>query len=330
MTAEVRHRAALRAYSTVSVGAALATIALLAGPICALDTAVDQRRVPARLPDAHAAASHHSTRVETLWIFDADFEDLVGDNAGWLSEDRSGTLAIPNYWHKDTIRIDGFAHLGDSTWWCGKYDPCWRQPRGYGNDWYQILERSFPEVEAFTDPGDPLVLRFDQRIAIENDYDYGYVDIRSPATADTWYTLMAVDNPGFAGTPGMSQDWDSTNPVMGGHLELDLTAYSGHTFDLRFRFESDGAYSSQDQFDNPPHHSVLDGAWQLDNIKLVAWMPDSVLVFLDDCESPGDNGWVHDGIPAHGQTGVTFWRGLYGTDIWTNRPFSCDEQSGWM
>jgi hypothetical protein len=83
---------------------------------------------------------------ETLWIFDADFEDLTGDNAGWTSYDRSGTLAVENYWHKDTIRINGFTHLGDSTWWCGKYDPCWRQPRGYGNDWMQLLWRSFPEV----------------------------------------------------------------------------------------------------------------------------------------------------------------------------------------
>ncbi|MCK4512038.1 hypothetical protein KAW64_09875, partial [bacterium] len=99
--------------------------------------------------------------------------------------------------------------------------------------------------------------------------------------------------------------------------------------DVRFRFESDGAYSSQDQWDNPPFHSVLDGAWQIDNITLRGGSPLNV-IFFDDCESPGDNGWVHDGIPAHGQAGVTFWRGLYGTDLWTNRPFSCDEQSGWM
>jgi len=290
----------------------------------------DLRRSAVSLPEHQRILSNASARMEILWIFDADFEDLTGDNAGWISEDRSGTLAIENYWHKDTIRINGFTHLGDSTWWCGKYDPCWRQPRGYGNDWYQILERSFPEVPALTSPGDSLVLSFDQRIAMENDYDYGYVDVRSSATNDTWYTVISVDNPGFAGTPGLSQDWDSVNPVMGGHLEVDLSDYSGQSLGLRFRFESDGAYSSQDSWDNPPHHSVLDGAWQLDNIKLVSWQPDSVLVFLDDCESPGDNGWVHDGTPARGQAGVTFWRGLYDTDIWTNRPFTCDEQSGWM
>ena len=279
-------------------------------------------------PPPPTGAAH--ARLETLWIFDADFEDLLGDNAGWTSYDRSGTLAVENHWHKDTIRINGFEHLGDSTWWCGTYDPCWRQPRGYGNDWSDLLVREFPEVAAATSPGDPLELRFDQRVAMENAYDYGYVDIRSPVTGNEWHTLVVFDNPGFMGTPGISQDWDSENPECPGHVELDLTDYSGYAFDLRFRFESDGAYSSQDQRDNPPWHSVLDGAWQLDNIKLVAWTPDSVLVFLDDCESPGDNGWVHDGVPAHGQTGVTFWRGLYGTDIWTNRPYTCDEQSGWM
>ena len=305
---------------------AFAVPALAAPRANAQDPAERCVAIPPPIPERSATAS---ARHETLWIFDADFEDLAGDNAGWTSEDRSGTLAIPNYWHKDTIRINGFEWLGDSTWWCGKYDPCWRQPRGYGNDWYQVLSREFPEVAVCTDPGDALELRFDQRIAMENDYDYGYVDIRSPATSDTWYTLMAVDNPGFTGTPGMSQDWDSTNPLMGGHQDVDLSNYSGQAFDLRFRFESDGAYSSQDQWDSP-YHPVQDGAWQLDNIKLIAWLPDSVLVFLDDCESPGDNGWVHDGIPAQGQAGVTFWRGLYGTDLWTNRPFSCDEQSGWM
>jgi len=310
----------------------LAAAALLAQPCVCLSHAAfpfDQPRHEATPLGEPGATRSRDSYSDTLWIFDADFEDLLGDNAGWIAEDRSGTLAIPNYWHKDTIRIDGFEWLGDSTWWCGKYDPCWRQPRGYGNDWLQILEREFPEVALHTDPGDTLILKYDQRIAMENDYDYGYTDV-SVDGGETWTTVFTIDNPGFAGTPGFSQDWDSVNPVGPGHISIDLSDYAGQDIHIRFRFESDMAYSSQDQYDNPPWHSVLDGAWQLDNIKLVAWTPDSVLVFLDDCESPGDNGWVHDGIPAHGQAGVTFWRGLYGTDIWTNRPYSCGEQEGWM
>ena len=315
---------------TFAVAIPLAVVAA-AGIACATDVPSGDGlpRAAIASPECHQALSHSSARTETLWIFDADFEDLLGDNAGWISEDRSGTLAIPNYWHKDTIRINGFAHLGDSTWWCGKYDPCWRQPRGYGNNWLQLLWRGFPEVATQTSVGDTLLLEYDQRYAMEKAYDYGYVDLRSVATGDTWYTLHSFCNPGFMGTPGISQDWDGTHPDDPGHMTLDLSAFSGEAIDIRFRFESDVAYSSQDQWDNPPFHSVLDGAWQLDNIALRGGSP-VTLIFLDDCESPGDNGWVHDGIPAHGQTGVTFWRGLYGTDIWTNRPFSCDEQEGWM
>jgi hypothetical protein len=289
----------------------------------------DVRSLAISAPTPQRAAPAQGAHHETLWIFDADFEDLLGDNAGWVSEDRSGTLEILNYWHKDTIRINGFSHLGDSTWWCGTYDPCWRQPRGYGNDWHQVLSREFPEVAALTEPGDGLTLEYDQRYAIENGYDYGYTDVSTDG-GQSWTTVESVDNPGFAGHPGMSQDWDSVHPQDGGHVWLDLSDYAGLPVSIRFRFESDGAYSSLDQWNNPPFNSVLDGAWQLDNIKLWATVPESVTVFLDDCESPGDNGWVHDDTPTHGQTGVTFWRGLYGTDIWTNRAFTCDDRSGWM
>ena len=288
------------------------------------------RRVVPLSQGAHYA-SRPAARAETLWIFDADFEDLLGDNAGWLSEDRSGTLAIENYWHHDTIRMHpedpAFDYLGDSTWWCGTYNDCWRQPRGYGNDWYQILERHFDETLSATTS---VILEFDQRYAMEADYDYGYVDVRSSATADTWFTVEVMNNWGFTGTPGRPVDWDTTFPdpgYPGGHVTLDITSEAlGVEFDLRFRFESDGAYSSQDQWDNSAH-SVLDGAWQLDNITIIA---DGSPVFVDDAES-GDP-WSHEDVIVSGQTGVTFWRGQFGIDFITGRGFTCDDRpvGSWM
>ena len=273
---------------------------------------------PVRPSDSNGA------RLDTLWIFDADYSDLVGDNAGWTAYDRSGTLASDNFWHHDTIRMTGFSHLGDSTWWCGTYNGCWRQPRGYGNDWLQILERHFDEHIGVA--GSSLTLEYDQRLAMENNYDYGYVDIFE-AVADSWRTVVTVDNPGFAGTPGLSQDWNSTNPLAPGHMVVDLTEYLGTEFDLRFRFDSDLAYSSQDQFDNPPQSSVKDGAWQLDNITLLV---DTTPVFYDDAES-GDP-WTHDDVVASGQVGVTFWRGRFGIDFVTGRDFTCDDRpvGTWM
>ncbi|MCD4690359.1 immune inhibitor A [bacterium] len=243
-------------------------------------------------------------RSETLWIFDADFEDLQGDNVGWVSEDLSGTPGVENYWHKDTIRINGFAHLRDSTWWCGKSDSCWLQPRGYGNNWCELMWRDFPLSE-WSDPGDAISLEWDQRFAMEKDYDYGYVEISDDA-GTTWTVIYTANNPGFPGKPGTSQDWDS---VTHGHVDVSsgIQMFAGVDVCLRFRFESDGAYSCQDAYVDPPAYSVTDGAWQLDNIE---WGVNGASVWLDDCESPGDNGWQHPDIPASGQTGIAFRRSL--------------------
>ena len=286
--------------------------------VCVSATSRARSVEPHLYDDPHGSATPAS-RADTLWIFDADFEDLTGDNAGWVSEDLSERPARVNYWHKDTIRINGFEHLGDSTWWCGTYNDCWRQPRGYGNNWVCDLIREV-QLGALTAPGDEITLEWDQRVAMEQDYDYGYVDISTDGGSG-WTTEAVITNPGFQ-SPGISQDWDSELPGHEGHQSLDLSGYAGVDVALRFRFESDGAYSSEDQYDNPPVHSVQDGAWQLDNILITAVTAQagSILVFLDDCESPGDNGWVHDDLPAEGQTGVVFERHFE----------SFDGHSGWM
>ncbi len=237
---------------------------------------------------------------ETLWIFDADFEDLQGDNAGWVSKDISGTLGQQSYWHKDTIRINGFMHLGDSTWWCGTTNPCWRQPRGYGNNWYQLMRRDFPLSE-WSEPGDAVALEWDQRFAVEHDYDYAYVDVSTDGGV-SWSTLASFCNPGFPGKPGLPQDWDSPY----GQCDEDLSPYAGQDVVIRFRFDSDLTYSAQDQYVNTDG-SVVDGAWQIDNI---TWNVNGTAVWIDDCEAPGENGWEHEAVLPAGQTGVVFRRSL--------------------
>ena len=241
-----------------------------------------------------------SGTMDTLWIFDADFEDLLGDNAGWTSLDMSGTLGHINYWHKDTIGISGFPHLGDSAWWCGSQSICWDQPRGYGNDWLCHLSREFP-LSTWSAPGDIVMFEWDQRFAIENNYDYGYVDVSSEGDS-VWVTLASFDNPGFAGTPGTSTDWDHETY---GHWSLDMSAYAGVDVTVRFRLESDGANSSQDSPDSSPMHAFRDGAWQLDNFELAV---NDTVCWFDDCESPGGNGWAHEDIPTTDQVGVVFRR----------------------
>jgi hypothetical protein len=296
----------------------LGLAALACAVLICVSAASHARSAEPHLYDEPHGSATPASRTDTLWIFDADFEDLAGDNTGWVSEDLSGTLGFTNHWHKDTIRINGFEHLGDSTWWCGTYDHCWRQPRGYGNSWRDILIREFPEVAVHTDPGDTLILEYDQRYAMEKDYDFGYTGVSTDGGL-SWTTVHTVNNPGFGGA-GTSQDWDSIYPTGPGHMSLDLSAYAGLPISLRFRFESDVSYSSQDMYDNPLH-SVKDGAWQIDNIALYNTHPSRGEPFwLDDCESPGDNGWVHKDIPPSGQTGVSYYRSLE----------NFDGHSGWM
>jgi hypothetical protein len=256
---------------------------------------------------------------DTLWIFDADFEDLEGDNAGWVSFDRSGVPGTTDYWHKDTIRINGFTYLGDSTWWCGTSDPCWRQPRGYGNNWRCDLSREFA-LGGWSNPGDAVTFEWDQRYAMERGYDYGYVDVSTNGGA-SWTTVKTFTNGGVTGA-GQPRNWNHSTQ---GHITLNMNTYAGHALDLRFRFESDDAYSSEDEPDNA-QHSVEDGAWQLDNFK---WKVNGSSVWYDDCESPGSNGWVHDDIAATGQTGIVFQR-VYNPD--PLRPPGCIQhrRAWWM
>ena len=281
----------------------LGLVALAGALLICVSSTSDARQADLRVSDVPHGSRTPISRADTLWIFDADFEDLMGDNAGWTSLDLSERTARTNHWHKDTIRINGFEHLGDSTWWCGTYHPCWRQPRGYGNDWTDILERDFP-LASWSSPGDEVIFEWDQRIAMEIMYDYGYVEVSADGGA-SWSTFASFTTPGWEGTPGNSQDWDGDFPGCEGHQTHDLSSYAGLDVALRFRFESDVAYSSQDQYDNPPLHSVLDGAWQLDNF---TWSVNDTVRWYDDCESPGENGWAHENLPAEGQTGVTFER----------------------
>jgi hypothetical protein len=257
--------------------------------------------------------------ADTLWIFDADFEDLSDpDNQGWLSQDRSALVpGFPNHWHKDTLRTGGYPYLGDSTWWCGTYCPCWAQPRGYGNDWMDYLWRDFA-LSTWSDGGDTVVFEWDQRFAMERYYDYGYVDVSADGGL-TWDTIVSYTNGGFT-HPGQPRDWD--HPTLG-HQAFDMSAHAGSDIRVRFRFESDPAYSCQEQPDNPPLHSLQDGAWQLDNL---TWTVNGTEVWRDDCEAPGDNEWVHEDIPDVGLVGVVYAR-VY-EDI--DGPGACDRRSGWM
>jgi hypothetical protein len=269
-----------------------------------------------------------ATRAETLWIFDADFEDMTGDNLGWFSYDRRGSLACEDYWHKDTLFTDSFPHLGDSAWWCGTYDECFKQGQGYGNDWRCVLARDVP-LTSWSTGEENVTLEFDQRFAMEKDYDYGYVDVSTDGY--TWTTVALYSNGGFPGQVGIPRNWPH---AVYGHQSLDLSYWSGIDIRLRFRFESDPSVSSEDQYEAPPRYPLKNGAWQLDNFLLKTQEPATgewTTRWTDDCESPGDSGWEHEDFPGTNQE-TAFNRYQYNINLFPLRSDICDDRpfGSWM
>ena len=168
--------------TSVAMLVVVLALALMASGAAARGLEMNKSRIPN--PTGPASTSRDD---EILWIYDEDFEDPYDDP--WLVFDLSGTAAQDNYWHIDTIRPKGGA--GDHSWWCGTYNSCWVQPRGYANDWYQVLARTFTGV---TGTGSETVeIEFDQRFAMERDYDYGYVDI-AVAGSGSWVTTAPLSS----------------------------------------------------------------------------------------------------------------------------------------
>ena len=236
-----------------------------------------------------------AARSETLWIFDADFENCAGDNAGWLVFDESQVRPVPNYWHTDSFNAYPDGNSPDSSFWCGKCDQCWVQPCGYGNNWLCSLSRVI-DLSGFA--GRAVTLSFRQKLAMEKDYDHGYVDVSADSGAH-WTSIYSVTNPGFEGTAGASQDWSSP---LTGLVTLDLSAYAGAPLDVRWRFDSDGANSAQDQPDNPPWHSVREGAWYIDEVVVSSG---SDTIFQDGFEPPAA-GWDYADVLGIGQKGTWY------------------------
>jgi hypothetical protein len=268
--------------------------------------------------------------VETTWIFDADFEDITGDNygiddlgqpgdslTGWYTVDLSGTPGKTNHWHLDTLNSYKDGTPPDSSMWCGSCDhDCpenWELECGYGLGWIDYLSHYFDLT-----PYDSARIVFRHIFAMEKDYDYGFVEVTTDS-GESWNILASYTNPGFEFTPGVPQfDWDGAN----NHPSVDLSEYAGRRVTMRWRFESDGAVSSKDCCCGDCD-AVDEGAWYIDEVELYG---NGERVFYETFDN-GDSGWVHVDIEPEGQTGVV-WRRAY--DPPTHRGFDCLNPGGWM
>lgn len=159
-------------------------------------------------------------------------------------------------------------------------------------EWYSGAEawawRDFHQT--FTIPAGGAMLNFMTFFEIEDDWDYGYVEVYDQ-DAGEWYTLYAdgtvdyvahgQDNPNVPPereptayeTAGR---WHAFTGNSGGWIpvSMDLSPFAGHTIDLFFRTWQDGAFTLQMMY--------------VDDISI----PE--LGFSDDVES-GPDGWTADG-----------------------------------
>jgi hypothetical protein len=159
-------------------------------------------------------------------------------------------------------------------------------------EWYSDTEawawRSF--YQTFTIPTDGATLNFKTSYDIEEDWDYGYVEVYDRNTGE-WYTLdspltvdyvaHAQDNPN---TPADREPtdyeaagrWHAFTGSSGGWKEvsMDLSSFAGHQIDLYFTTWQDGAANYQMMY--------------VDDIEI------QEIGFSDDVES-GENGWTSTG-----------------------------------
>jgi hypothetical protein len=225
----------------------------------------------------------------------------------WWGPPDQAPFTVPSYWFGDpqpyTAHYYRFNNSEDATMWIDGDDTSGTPAHSGTYEWYSDAEawawRSF--YQTFAIPAGGATLEFYTFFEIEDDWDYGYVEVYDQDTGE-WYTLDATgtvdyvahaqDNPNtpdgrepmdyaaagrWHGFTGSSGDWV---PV-----SMDLAPFAGHTIDLYFTTWQDGAFTLQMMY--------------VDDIAI----PE--LGFFDDVEA-GEDGWtttgwyVTDGILDNG------------------------------
>ena len=215
--------------------------------------------------------------------YDFDGPEESCDWQGWTRIDNNEQFGI--FWHIDPFTCCGGGEFGGlvpvegvKSWWCGvpgrdEGDPylcswCGLEcAPGYGNSWCQILATDLFEFSG------TLTFSFHAYFDSEPECDFTYLEYFD-YLAEEWITFEQYDGP------------------------LDITAVltipAASPTRMRFRFESDGAWSDQDCL------------WCTDGAAIVDSMVISDIcgiIDFEDCESAGDGD-----LETDGDGNGLFWR----------------------
>jgi len=190
-----------------------------------------------------------------------------------ITEFRNVTPIINQPFFMETYDGGLFAHSGDYMWHSG----------GESYSWFRLGQTfDIPEAGA--------TLKFWNYFEIEEDWDYGYVEVHDLDT-DEWYTLPGLrtvstlpeiqDNPNCPSEfePSAYFDAGRWNAFTGFSKvmyqeEMDLTPFATHTIELYFTYWTD------------PY--VMNKGWFIDDIGI------SEIGFFDDVEA-GSGDWAFNG-----------------------------------
>ena len=214
----------------------------------------------------------------------------------WWGPPDEAPFTIPSYWYGDpqpyTAHYYRFFNKKAATLSLDGDDFAGTLPNSGNYEWYSGAEawawRSF--YQSFDIPAGGATLDFMTFFDIEENWDYGYVEVYDQTTGE-WYTLDATgtvdyvahgqDNPN---TPPEREPtayeaagrWHAFTGSSGGWIpvSMDLTPFAGNTIDLYFRTWQDGAFTLQMMY--------------VDDISI------SEIGFSDDVEA-GEDGWTADG-----------------------------------
>ena len=223
-----------------------------------------------------------STATDTFVLGEFTFDDSLGgpDPQGWMGVDKTAQLGT--FFHFDNFAglSGGYSALeGNQSLWCGArpdtdLEFCqYETLPGYGNSWDQRFE-SVP----FSTSGD-VTVNFLVRYDTEPGYDFAFLEYLSKS--GQWQTLLAFDGQG--------------EMLASAVIPADSLAGSAK---IRFRFESEGAWSDED--------GVLDtdGAIIIDSLTVAD--TNGVVDFQNfEAESPGalttlDGDWTAIPRPGFG------------------------------
>ncbi len=155
----------------------------------------------------------------------ANFPLIISTNPGFVDDIESGQGSWQHHGIRDNWHItEHRSHSATHSWYCGTE-----------GSWQYTNENDAKLVSPQFVVGFGSRLKFWHYYAMEQDYDYGFVEINNGS--GFWSPLLAFTGP----------SWDWTQ------ADYDLSAYTGQTVQVRFRFISD--------------YNVTDEGWYIDDVE---------------------------------------------------------------